>query len=111
MKSFDERLERYKKETDYFLVDIWKSKDYVYETKHDLTWNQARAILNRAKKNEKIARVDILVEDWDQEDDYLFKEVESLIKVPFKWSMSEYLNGESGLFDNPIGWKYEEKGE
>ena len=106
--TFEQRLERYKKETDYFIVDIWKSETHVSETKHDLTWSQAKAILNRAKKNDKIYRVDIVVEDWDAEDDYLFKEVESLVKKAYRWSLSEYLNGEGGLYDNPDAWRCED---
>lgn len=103
MKSFEERLNRYKKETDYFAVDIWKSEDCVWETKHDLTWQEARAILNRAKKNNKIYRVDIVVEDWDADDDYLFKEVESLEKKAFQWRL--HLDDFSMT---PTGWKCKE---
>lgn len=97
---FEERLARYKKETDYFVVDIFKGADYPYETKHDLTWSEAQAIKRRAMKNEHISRIDIIVEDWDAEDDFLFKEVDSVIKEPFQWRID--------LVDfskTPIAWK------
>ena len=114
--KFDQRLKAYKKTSDYFLVDIWKSdpdKSCPYETKHDLTWPQARAIWNRAMKNEKISRVEIWVEDWDMtedDEDYvdnLFALVDVLEKKPCKWSLAEYLSSgdKADLYKYPCGWK------
>ena len=91
--TFKERLAKYKKESDYFMVDIYKGGPDPYETKRDLTWSEARVIFNRAKKNDKISRADIVVEDWDANEndedyeDWLFYEVESVIKEPYQWKL------------------------
>ena len=114
--KFDERLKAYKKETDYFIADIWRSdpdRTEPYETKHDLTWSDAKAIITRAKKNEKISRVEIWVEDWDQteqDEDYvdnLFALVDVLEKKPYKWSLAEYLQSgdKDDLYKYPNAWK------
>lgn len=105
--TFDERLAKYKAETDYFAVDLFKGgKDRPYETKHDLTWAEAKRIVARAKKNKHISRIDIVVEDWDEDDDFLYKEVESIEKEPCAWrcNLNDALNG-GGLFDDPIEWR------
>lgn len=81
--TFEERLKYYKKYTDYFVADIHRADGC--ETKHDLTWGDVMRIKSRASKNSKIRQVDILVEDWDGEDDWLFKDVESIEKEASKW--------------------------
>lgn len=110
---FEERLKTYKKETDYFIADVWKGGSSPYETKHDLTWPQAKAIMSRAKKNEKISRVEIWVGDWDmteEDEDYvdnLFACIEILEKEPFRWSLAEYLQSGSkdDLYRYPCAWR------
>lgn len=100
--TFEERLENYKKDTDFFLVDILK--DGAWNTKHDLTWKEARAVFNRAKKNDYIECVNILVEDWEGEDDCLFKEVECLTKEAYRWCI--YID----TFEmTPTRWKVKEE--
>ena len=104
--TFDERLAKYKEETDYFAVDIFKGGREPYETKHDLTWAEAQKIVARAKKNKHISRIDIVVEDWDAEDDFLYKEVESIEKEPCAWkcNLDDVLTG-GDMFSHPIEWK------
>lgn len=86
MATFETRLRKYKKEDDYFLVDICKSG--TWETIHDLTWEEAKKIMASAKKNRKVETVDILVEDWDAEDEFLFKSVKHLEKTPSRWKIN-----------------------
>ena len=104
--TFDERLAKYKAETDYFAVDIFKGGEMPYETKHDLTWAEAQKIVARAKKNKHISRIDIVVEDLDAEDDFLYKEVESIQKEPCAWACNvhDVLTG-GDMFSHPIEWK------
>lgn len=65
---FAERLEHYKKKTDYFIADIFRNENpYYCESKHDLTWSEAKRWLTRGTNDEKIYKVQIIVEDWDQE--------------------------------------------
>lgn len=104
--SFEERLKKYKTEGGDFIVDVYKGGEDPWETIHDLTWSEARAKFNRAKKRHDVSRVDIVVEDWDNpdRDAWLFIEVESLVKTPFKYNL------DLRTFEmTPIGWKLDDE--
>lgn len=96
MKAFEQRLKKYKKYDDYFIVDVYKGGDEPWDTKRDLTWSEAKTVYNKAKKNDRVSRVEIWVFDWDQEDeetgerseDYcenFFCLVETLEKEPYAY--------------------------
>lgn len=83
--ALKQRIADYKSnEADYFIADIYKG-GITPEKHHDLTWKNIQQILKKAKHNEKVSRVEVWVEDWDGEDDDLFKYVQSMEKIPSKW--------------------------
>ena len=89
MSSFAERLEHYKKEEDFFLIDVYKGAETPFETIHDLTWNEVKKYLRKAKRSDKISGIEVLVEDWYNEDegDNLFRHVCGVEKKPISWNV------------------------
>lgn len=85
--TFRERLKRYKAEEDFFVVDVYRGGVDPYDTVHDLTYKQAKALQARELKKDEVSRCDVLVEDWDSEDDYLFKMVSNISKEPYRFNV------------------------
>ena len=86
--TFKERLKRYKKEEDYFVVDIYKGGAEPYETIHDLTWPDVQEHIRKAKRNDKVSGIEIYVEDWDSDNENLFKYVSGVQKKAIRFNVN-----------------------
>jgi len=86
--TFKERLERYKREEDYFVADIYRCGAEPYETIHDLTWQEVQKHIRKAKQNDKVSGIDVYVEDWDSDNETLFKRVCGFQKKAFRFTVN-----------------------